>query len=119
MRFSVNPSLWHPLTRLGRRSRLRFMPEESGLLEGVQSDSGTLFALTDASKTDWLIGLASADPTPMGEAALRGFALHALKGRDDRRTYLAASSLAGYTDEARNFAETAGIRLLELPDLLR
>lgn len=107
------------LTRLGRRSKLRFMPEESGLLEGVQSDSGTLFALTDASKTDWLIGLASADPTPVGEAALRGFALHALKGRDDRRTDLAASSLAGYTDEARNFAETAGIRLLELPDLLR
>ena len=95
------------------------MPEESGLLEGVQSDSRTLFALTDASKSDWLIGLASSDPVPVGEATLRGFALIALKGRDDRRTDLAASSLAGYTDEARNFAETAGIRLLELHDLLR
>lgn len=107
------------LTRLGRRSRLRFMPEENGLLEGVQSDSGTLFALSDASKSDWLIGLASSDPTPVTEAALRGFALHALKGRDDHRTDLAAASLAGYTDEARTFAESAGIRLLELSDLLR
>lgn len=107
------------LTRLGRRSRLRFIPEESGLLEGAKSASGTLFALSDASKSDWLIGLASSDPTPVTEKTLRGFALHALKGRDDRRTDLAASSLAGYTDEARNFAETAGIRLLELPDLLR